>query len=157
MPIAEYLKLCKAIAFERGFVWVMVLLARERDAVHSYNDLKQYWNSFDDLTGDKILFILSIANRREESYRSYPVYEIAGWRRLYNPNLLIMNQRVPTVSRWEFPSDENIQKYRNMAIENNTHFISDLCNEFGISEKEVPSIVLFRTDSFKKIILLLFQ
>ena len=150
MPIAEYLKLCKAIAFERGFVWVMVLLARERDAVHSYNDLKQYWNSFDDLTGDKILFILSIANRREESYRNYPAHEIDGWRRLYNPNLLIMNQRVPTVSRWEFPSDENIQKYRNMAIENNTHFISDLCNEFGISEKEVPSIVLFRTDTFKK-------
>lgn len=150
MPIAEYLKLCKEVAYERGFVWVMVLLARERDAVHSYNDLKQYWNSFDDLTGDKILFILSIANRREESYSNYPAHEIEEWRRLYNPNLLVMNQRVPTVSRWKIPSDENIQKYRNMAIENNTHFITDLCNEFGISEKQVPSIVLFRTDSFER-------
>ncbi len=32
MPIAEYLKTCKKVAYQRGFVWIMVLLARERDA-----------------------------------------------------------------------------------------------------------------------------
>ncbi len=135
MPIAEYLKICKTVAYQRGFVWVMILLARERDAEHSYNELKQYWDSFDDLTGNQILFIMSIANRKEESYNSYLAHEIKGWRRIYNPNLLIMNQNVPTIPRWEFPSQENIQKYRNIAIENNTHFISELCYEFNISEK----------------------
>jgi len=150
MPIAEYLKMCKTVAYQKGFVWVMVLLARERDAVYSYNDLKQYWDSYDDLTGDKILFIMSIANRREESYSSYPAHEIERWRRLYNPNLLIMNQSVPTIPRWEFPSEKNIRNYRNIAIENNTHFISELCYEFNISEKDVPSIVLFCTEPSKE-------
>lgn len=78
MPIAEYLKMCKTVAYQRGFVWVMVLLAREHDAVRSYNDLKRYWDSFDDLAGDKILFIMSIANRKEESYNTYLTHEIKG-------------------------------------------------------------------------------
>lgn len=150
MPIIEYLKMCKTVAYQKGFVWVMVLLARERDAVHSYNDLKHYWDSYDDLTGDKILFIMSIANRREESCSAYPAHEIEGWRRLYNPNLLIMNQSVPTIPRWEFPSERRIQKYRNIAVENNTYFISELCHEFNISEKDVPSIVLFCTEPYKE-------
>lgn len=142
--------MCRTVAYQRGFVWVMVLLARERDAVHSYNDLKRYWDSYDDLTGDKILFIMSIANRREESYSAYPAHEIEGWRRLYNPNLLIMNQSVPTIPRWEFPSEKIIQKYRNIAVENNTYFISELCYKFNISEKDVPSIVLFCAEPYKE-------
>lgn len=142
--------MCKTVACQRGFVWVMVLLARERDAIHSYNDLKHYWDSYDDLTGDKILFIMSIANRRWESYSAYPAHEIEEWRKLYNPNLLIMNQNVPTIPRWEFPSEKNIQKYRNIAIENNTRFISELCHEFNISERNVPSIVLFSVEPYKE-------
>lgn len=111
MPVVEYLKMCKKVAYQRGFVWVMVLLARERDAKHSYNDLKHYWDSYDDLTGDKILFIMSIANRREESYSAYLAHEIEAWRKLYNPNLLIMNQNVPTIPMWDFPPKKIIQEY----------------------------------------------
>ena len=54
MPVVEYLKMCKTVARQRGFVWVMVLLVRERDAIHSYNDLKHYWDSYNDLTGNYI-------------------------------------------------------------------------------------------------------
>lgn len=150
MPIAEYLKTCKTVAYQRGFVWIMVLLARERDAMYSYKDLKRYWDSFDDLTGDEILFIMSIANQREKSYSFYPAHETKAWRRIYNPHLMIMNRKVPTIPWWGFPSDENIQEYRNIAIENNTHFISELCHLFNISEKNVPSIVLFSTEPSKK-------
>lgn len=150
MPIAEYLKTCKTVAYQRGFVWIMVLLARERDAMHSYNDLKRYWDSFDDLTGDEILFIMSIDNRREESYSFYPAHESKRWRRIYNPHLMIMNRKVPTIPRWKFPSDKKIREYRNRAIENNTHFISELCHLFNMSEKDVPSIVLFCTEPSKK-------
>lgn len=150
MPIVDYLRMCKTVAYQRGFVWVMVLLARERDSVHSYNDLKQYWDSYDDLTGDKILFIMSISNREEETNSSYLAHEIERWRGLYNPNLLIMNQSVPTIPIGDFPSEKNIRKYQNIAIDNNTHFISELCHEFNISEKDVPSIVLFCTEPFKE-------
>ena len=100
MPVVEYLKMCKTVARQRGFVWVMVLLVRERDAIHSYNDLKHYWDSYNDLTGNKILFIMSIVNRSGESYNTYLAHEIKEWRKLYNPNLLIMNQNVPTIFGW---------------------------------------------------------
>ena len=146
MPIAEYLKKCKTVAYQRGFVWIMVLLARERDAMCSYDDLKRYWDSYDDLTGEEILFIMSISNRKEDSYCFYPAHETEKWRRIYNPHLMIMNRNVPTIPRGEFPSDENIRKYRDIAVDNNTKLISELSREFNISEKYVPSIVLFCTD-----------
>lgn len=150
MPVVEYLKMCKTVARQRGFVWVMVLLVRERDAIHSYNDLKHYWDSYNDLTGNKILFIMSIVNRSGESYNTYLAHEIKEWRKLYNPNLLIMNQNVPTIFGWEFPSEKSLSKYRNMAIENNAHFISELCYEFNISERSVTVIVLFFSESYKE-------
>ena len=150
MPIADYLKVCKKAAFERGFVWIMILLSRELDAIRSYNQLKQYWDSFDDLTGDKILFIMSVANQKERSYNNFFAHEIDRWRRLNNPNLLIVNQDAPTIPRWDFPSEMTIRKYQSMAIENNTHFISELCHEFNINEKDVPSFVLFSTSPCKE-------
>lgn len=113
MPVVEYLKMCKTVARQRGFVWVMVLLARERDVIHSYHDLKHYWDLYNDLTGNKILFIMSIANRSGESYNTYPAHEIKEWRKLYNPNPLIMNQNIPTILGWEFLSEKSLPKYRN--------------------------------------------
>ena len=62
LPIIDYLRLCRKTAYRRGFLWVMILLAREKDMPNGYDDIIRYWNSYDDLTGDKILFLLSRAN-----------------------------------------------------------------------------------------------
>ena len=40
IPIIDYLMLCRHLAAQRGFKWVMVLLARERDAIKSFEDIK---------------------------------------------------------------------------------------------------------------------
>ena len=62
LSIVEYIQTCIKTAYDQGYLWVMVLLARERDATRSYEELKRYWDSFNDLTGKSILFILSMPN-----------------------------------------------------------------------------------------------
>lgn len=145
VPILEYLRICTETAYRRGFIWVMVLLARERDAIKSYYDLKQYWDSYDDLTGKNILFIMSISNHKNESYSLHPSHEVHQWKKIYNPNLLVVNQNIPTIPKWFFPSSQKYIEYRNTAVENNTNFISELCDKFNIKEDYVPSILLFPT------------
>ena len=47
---------------------VMVLLARERDIPNSYHDNIRYWNSYNDLAGNIILFLLTMSNYPHEYY-----------------------------------------------------------------------------------------
>lgn len=55
LSIPDYLETCKDAARERGFVWILIFLARELDAQSSYEQLNAYWDSFDDLTSDKYM------------------------------------------------------------------------------------------------------
>lgn len=143
IPIIDYLKLCKNLAAQRGFKWVMVLLARERDAIKSFEDIKKYWDSYDDLTAEHILFIFSIANKKEDYYDKYPALEEKSWVRAYNSNLMVMNEQVPVITNEDIYSRKIIQNYRNIALSNHTQNISDLCREYDISESKVPAILLF--------------
>lgn len=147
IPIIDYLTLCKNLAAQRGFKWVMVLMARERDAIKSYEDIKKYWDSYNDLTSEKILFVFSLANKQEESYNRHPAFEKECWVRVFNPQLLIMNDTIPSISTWDSQSQNIVHNYRNVAIDNHTQNISDLCREYDISESQIPSLLLFNVHS----------
>lgn len=137
IPIIDYLQTCKKIAYERGFFWIMLFLARERDAVRSYQDLRDFWSSFDDLTGRKILFLLSVVNNSTSCLPR----DNTSWRKVYNPHLQILNRDMS-----DFPYSP---QRKAIAIENNTHYITELCNGLDISEDNVPAIALIRTEPFK--------
>lgn len=142
----DYLKYCRESAEKKGYKWIMVLLARELDAVKSYDQLKKYWNSFNDLTGNLVLFILSIPNDSHEEANGL-TNPIQPWRVINNSNLKIINEDSHTISAYTFPSEETIEHYRNQAIDNNSNGISNLCSFFNIPEESVPSILLFETHS----------
>lgn len=146
IPMLDYLKYCMDIAEDNGYKWVMVLLARELDAVKSYEQLKKYWNSFNDLTGDLVLFIMSINNESHENANGI-THEYYRWMMINSSNLKILNEFSPSIDYENFPSHESIVHYRNLAIENNSNAISNLCRFFDIPEELVPSILLFETDS----------
>lgn len=144
--MVDYLKYCREAAENKGYKWIMVLLARELDAVRSYDQLKKYWNSFNDLTGDLVLFITSISNDSNEKTNGLQ-HEFQSWRMINNLNLMIVNEESPSISAYDFPSEKTIEYYRNLAIENNSNGISNLCRYFNIPEESVPSILLFETCS----------
>lgn len=146
IPMLDYLKYCRKIAGDNGFKWIMVLLARELDAVKSYEQLKKYWNSFNDLTGDLVLFIMSINNESHETPNGL-ANEVYDWRMINNSNLKIINDIQLSIRDDDFPSEESIMHYRNLAIENNSNGISNLCRFFNLPEELVPSVLLFETGS----------
>ena len=67
LPILDYLEFCRNTARNRGYLWVMVLLARKRDSQESYNDIKKYWNSYNDLIHNRILFLFSNSKAKESN------------------------------------------------------------------------------------------
>ena len=135
VSVTDYLNTCISTAYQKGFLWVMVFLARERDATHSYQELAEYWESFNDLTSDSILFVLSAKNKKSSPLLNYK----------NNPNMFVANKAWHDLDITH-PSRRFLGQ-RNAAIYNNTQYISEIRHSFGISEKDIPGILLFKLNS----------
>ncbi len=136
MSVTEYLDTCLKTAYQKGFLWVMVLLARERDATHSYQELTEYWESFDDLTGDTILFVLSSKNEKTSPFLNYK----------YNPNMYVANKLWHNFDVHH--SYRSFLWWRSAAIYNNTQYVSEIRHTFNIGEENIPAILLFKLNSY---------
>lgn len=146
LPILDYLEFCRNTARSRGYLWVMVLLARKRDSQESYNDIKKYWNSYNDLTHNRILFLFSNSkNHKFDDQNGLPC-ENLDYIRVNNPNLSIVNNYPPAFSKNTYFFDTTINKYRINAIDNNENYITDIRDAYNINENCIPSIILFPTD-----------
>lgn len=113
----------------------MVLLARERDATRSYQELVEHWESFNDLTSDSILFVLSAKNKKTSPLLNYK----------NNPNMFVANKAWHDLDI-HHPSRRFLGQ-RSVAVYNNTQYISEICHSFGVSEKDIPAILLFKLTS----------
>lgn len=142
-PIQEYLRYFRKTACNNGYKWIMLFLARELDAQNSYEQLRASWNSFNDLTGSRIIFLMSVAtkNKSEGSLRIGSNYLAMKY-----PHLTILNNNPLYLAEQDYPDSYELQYRRARAIENNSNYISDLCEEFDINESSVPAILLFDTE-----------
>lgn len=145
MPIIEYLRLCLKTAEHRGFLWVMVLLARERDIPNGYADIKRYWNSYDDLTGDKILFLLTTSNNPDEHTEIILIHEKERYNRIGSSNLLIVNNKPLHISEEDFPANAEDYWIREEALRNTSLHISPILRKYRLSERDIPAILLIPT------------
>lgn len=145
IPITEYLRLCLKTAEQRGFLWVMVLLARERDLPNGYADIKKYWNSYDDLTGDNILFLLTTSNDPRQHIESILVHEKEGYKRAGNSNLLIVNSKPLYVSEKDYPANAREYWMWGEALKNTSLHISPILRKYKLSERDIPAILLIPT------------
>ncbi len=144
-PIIDYLNLCLKTAFRRGFLWVMVLLAREKDLPKGYDDIIRYWDSYDDLTGDKIMFLLSKSNNPREHANNLLTHEQKAYKRAGNSSLLLVNRTPPQVSKDDYPLDARDYWVREEAMRNLSLHISPVLQQYNLSEKDIPAILLIPT------------
>ena len=147
IPITDYLKLCLNTAEQRGFLWVMVLLARERDIPDGYQDIIQYWNSYNDLTGDRILFLLTMSNNPHVHYQQWlrPEDVDYSYIRVGNNNLMVINNTPPSLTRWDYGRISQHSSIHREAVNNTSLHISALLAEYDLSESDIPAILLFPT------------
>ncbi len=145
IPIIDFYRYCLDYAYERGFKWVLCLLAREADAEMSYRQIKRYWNSLHDLTGNQILFVFAGALREDDEYLSVLHHEHESWRGLQNATLHILDKNLPTIPYYKYPElDFNKHSFGEITV-NHTRAISELRDYFGLSEKVIPSLVFTPT------------
>ena len=145
LPITDYLDLCLKTAEQRGFLWVMILLARERDIPDEYAKIKRYWNSYDDLTGDNILFLLTTSNDPREHVENILIHEREGYKRIGNSSLLILNSKPLHISEKDYPANALNYWIREKALENMSLHITPLLQKFKLSESDIPAILLIPT------------
>ena len=151
IPVTEYLKHCMNSAREKGFLWVMILLARERDSPKSYEDLCQYWESYNNLTGETILFLLSAPGlQKEVTEKRLLCLGDCSWRGFTNRNIVIVNQNDSTFGVKHILKSRSAE-YRKQAVQDNTRYITELCTQLNISEKSVPALVMISTSSDENI------
>lgn len=147
IPMIDYLKYCKKTVSSQGYQWIMVLLAREIEAKESYEQLREDWNSFNDITSNNILFVFTVSRKKLNiEYDANGISDdISGV--VSTPGLSIFNGEniIKIVKRHVFSKKWMDREQRN-ALENNTNIISDLCREYRIDESMVPAILLFNVE-----------
>lgn len=147
IPMTDYLKYCKDVVSTQGYRWVMVLLARELDAKKSFNELRENWDSFDDITSNNILFVFTVA--RQKLNIDYDANGITDdcFGVITSPGLTLFNGgNLLHIKRHLF-GIERLRRYQNKAINNHSNIISSLCKEYHLDESQVPSILLFNVEN----------
>lgn len=145
IPIADFLKYSLESAYEQGFSWIMCLLARDADAEETYQQVKRYWNSLNDVTGNTILFVFAGKQGEEKLPDSLLWHEAKDYRALTNPLIRFVNDNTPTVPRYIYPTfDYKTDEINELAV-THTSSITELKNFLGLSEKDIPSLVFIPT------------
>lgn len=145
IPILDFFKYSLDSAYERGFIWVMCLLARDADAEETYQQVKSYWDSFHDLTGKIILFVFAGKQSEEKQPTALLRHEAKNYRALTNPSIRFVGDDAPTLPHYMYPSF-NYETYQmNDLAVTHTRSITELRDFFGLSEIDVPSLVFVPT------------
>ncbi|MDO4973314.1 MAG: hypothetical protein Q4E38_03785 [Eubacteriales bacterium] len=145
IPIVDYLRYCMNAARSKGFFWVMVLLSRERDNPRGFDDIARYWDSYGDLTGEKILFVMSARNDPQTNYNHHLEHSDCRYKRLGNTSFMIVNETHPPVLRWNYPNETQLKQLEEQAIYNTSSQVSSLLKMYRLSEADVPAILLIPT------------
>lgn len=130
VSLVEFHRSCLGLARGAGYDVVLSFIAREADAPRAYDDIIRTWQSLDDLTGPKILFLFA-GNSVRERLESENIYR-ESYRRseqgrlLFSPDVaLISSKRMEAVesersqpqSIYSNMPHFNLQKLRNHTEE----------------------------------------
>ncbi len=135
--IANYLPELKKAAFNNGYLWIMLLVARELDFKEGYKELFDSWSSFDSLTGKRIMFLFS-DNTGDQIGLNYFMGQMdicKGISGLFNFS--------DDINLYHL-SRKDVKKYSKI-LETQTNSADEMKSYFGLKETEIPCVILFST------------
>lgn len=59
IPITEFYRKSLDLVYQKGFFWVVTLIARDADVKGLYKNLRKSWTSLDSITGEYFLFVFA--------------------------------------------------------------------------------------------------
>ena len=136
-PLAEYLPDLKKKAYNSGYLWIMILVARDLDFKEGYEELFDGWSSFDSITGKRIMFLFS-DNSSNQIGLNYHMGEMDICKDISGIFNFDKNIKLYHLSR------EDLKKHSNI-LETQTHSVDAMKQYFGLEEKEIPCLLMFPT------------
>lgn len=141
IPIADFYKQCIDGARDRGFKWIITLVARPADVPGLYENLMDSWHSLDSLTANYFLFLFAGKENRtqNEQFRSRVANRYASYQGVFNRFLRVINPQAElTYSPYDWRSNTAYIKH---IDESQTDAIDSLKRLFDISEASIPCLV----------------
>lgn len=143
LPMVEFYKKYLEKLKNRGFLWCLFLLSRNAETENLFVSVVRYWTSLDDVTGKKIAFVFSCDGRIKRT----AMIELGGCEGAVNPFIA----KVPT-KETELMWDDSIETCfdgrhvthmpKQSLAELHSQSITDMVEFLGLSETNVPSLVL---------------
>lgn len=147
IPITIFYEKCLSGAKERGFNWVVSLLARESDVDNLYYNLKRSWASLDSITGKYFLFLFAGKENttQDERWNSRIADKYVEYVMRYNDYMTILNgckNGEPVLSSgicYDWRRDEN--GFKKYVEQTQTDAIYSLRKYFNLKESNIPCLV----------------
>ena len=142
------------IARQRGFMWVVTLLAREADVDGLYTNLKNAWNSLDSITGKYFLFIFAGKEKDStlDNWLRYAVSKEQLQKNYYinaNDFIKVINPDVDFYDAY-IEVEKKEKQCMDYLERNQTLAVNALKDYFSIRESEIPCLIFTRTDGFAR-------
>jgi hypothetical protein len=106
--LVDFYKSGLSLAKEAGYDIVLCFIAREADASRAYDDMISAWESIDDLTGPKVLFLFAGPSARAD-HESDNIYKDGSGRDnsgrlLFSPHVLMLHSKRLDSRQNDFPA-----------------------------------------------------
>lgn len=151
-PIVEFFEHSLSAAYNRGFLWVVTLLAREADVEGLYSNLRKSWASLDSITGEYFLFVFAGKENltEDERFESKVIDSKVRYYGEYNNYVKFINPKIELEDCY-LQSHYHIHKNDKMGTleENQTIAVNALRDYFRISENEIPCLVFTKLYPFR--------
>lgn len=143
IPITEFYSKCLESAKDRGYKWVVSLIAREADSITLYDNLMTSWYSINSITGPHFLFVFAGKENTsdDECWDSGISDHITHYVALVNKFVTIFphQDRLKCYVPYNWRQDK--QGYMGKLRESHTDAINSLKRFFHISEQEIPCLL----------------
>lgn len=141
-PITDFYRHSLSAASDKGFIWVVTLLAREADVDGLYYNLRNTWTSLDSITGKYFLFIFAGKENitHDDRWHSKILDSRIGYFGEYNDYIKFINpdaQLCGTHIQYEFYKSKSLDSLE----ESQTLAVNELRDFFSINEADIPCLV----------------
>ncbi len=144
IPITEFYQHSLSAAKNRGFLWVVTLLARDADVNGLYLNLKKSWTSLNSITGELFLFVFAGKENttRQECCDSSVTdvdvryfHEYNDYVKFINPNMQMLDKYI----QYDFHND--LHRELHNLEKNQTSEVNALRDYLAINERDIPCLI----------------
>lgn len=143
-PIVDFYKHSLQAAQDRGFLWVVTMIARHKDVDELYEELQRSWIDLNSLTDKYFLFVFAgKQNTSPQEERQSVLYTSRGGCVVRHPYVRFMNSNESLYTKHFYRKFGAAQDAKDLKT-TQTEAVNDLRDYFLLTERDIPCLVFSR-------------